>query len=101
MATPYLAQIDVKLAANFEKYDQAKANGKLHVYNTTSKNRGVVKTINIYKINHDDSQEDCRKGSEIDVRNLVSLFEQMGFTIDMDEKTKTQSPYTKQVYDAF
>lgn len=74
MATLYCPQIDVKLARNFEKYDKANANGELHVYNTTSKNRGVVKIINIYKTKHDDPKE--RRGSEIDVHNLVSLFEQ-------------------------
>lgn len=101
MATPSRQQIDVKLATNFQKYDNDKANDRFQVYNTTSKNRGVVKIINIYKTNHDDPEDHCRKGSEIDVRNLVSLFAQMGFTIDMDKNTKTRSPYTKQVRIAF
>lgn len=101
MATSSQSQIDVKLASNFERYDNDRANGELPVYNTTSANRGVVKIINIYKVNHDDPEEHWRKGSEIDVRNLVSLFVQMGFTIDIDEKTKTGLPYTKQVSDAF
>lgn len=62
-----------------------------YVYKTTSETRGVVKIINISCV----EGLPYRQGSEIDVSNLQSLFEQMGFLVDIHPTSETS--HTKEV----
>ncbi|XP_065169946.1 caspase Dronc-like [Atheta coriaria] len=77
-------KIQVKIATEITAGKRALEDG-IHVYKTTAETRGVVKIINIPEVHG----LEHRDGSDIDVKNLQSLFEQMGFSVDIHPVTET------------
>lgn len=72
--------IVVKLSNNFNHVNEARQKGML-LYNTTSRNRGLVKIINIDTV----TGMKYREGSLTDVDNLTSLFTQMGLKVEVHD----------------
>uniref|UniRef100_A0A1Y1LIF0 Caspase family p20 domain-containing protein n=1 Tax=Photinus pyralis TaxID=7054 RepID=A0A1Y1LIF0_PHOPY len=69
--------LKVKVTFSHSFYDQ---HTHVPTYSTHSKKRGIVLIINMIKYMNDVHLE--RKGAEVDGRNLIDLFSQMGFIVE-------------------
>ncbi|XP_017784731.1 PREDICTED: caspase Dronc-like [Nicrophorus vespilloides] len=84
-------EVVVKMSKDFKHVVQQ--NEHISVYNTKSRNRGLVKIINILNFNHNM----CRTGSQFDVSSLNSLFKQMGLVVETNDRDLTAQEINEEV----
>lgn len=77
----------MKVKKTGKYYDAGGSSAKIPTYETHSNKRGKMLLINNIKFVGD---EQHRQGAEVDEKNVISLFEQMGFKIEKHRNKKVK-----------